>query len=74
MMHGRQSGKIVATMTTEELRLYRLENRVRYLPTAIENTRRKLAALEDEARQLGMRDLASLAWEREIKLARESSK
>ena len=34
-----------------------LEHRLRYLPTALESARRKLAALETEARRYGMTDL-----------------
>lgn len=33
------------------------KDRRRYLPTAIENTRRKLRGLEDEARRRGMEHL-----------------
>lgn len=34
-----------------------LEHRVRYLPMALEAARRKVAALENEARRYGMTDL-----------------
>jgi hypothetical protein len=35
----------------------RLSYRMRYLPEQLENTRRKLAALENEARRYGLTDL-----------------
>jgi len=41
----------------QELELRSLENRIRYLPHAIRSARQKMAALEQEARDLGMFDL-----------------
>lgn len=46
-----------ATAAPEEWEQIRFYNRVRYLPTSIERTRRKLRALEDEARSYGLLDL-----------------
>lgn len=46
-----------AKQRREELELRSLENRIRYLPHAIRAARLKMAALEQEARDLGMFDL-----------------
>lgn len=50
------------------------QHRIYYLPTAIENARRKLAALEREAERYGMRELLSpsdmdRAWDRSVQSA-----
>lgn len=55
--HFRIRGKIMETMTREDHEAQYLAHRVRYLPTAIEAARRKVAALENEARRYGMEDL-----------------
>ena len=50
--------------------------RVRYFPTAVEKTRAKLRALEQEARDMKANDLlrqlsaVNQAWEREVEIAR----
>lgn len=52
-----------------------LERRLRHLPTAIENTERKLAALYREAKRYRMDDvlrkpsIVNSAWDREVLLA-----
>ena len=50
--------------------------RNRYFPRAIANARSKVKALEEEARALGMRDIANsleavnAAWDREVEIAK----
>ena len=46
---------------TDDAATRRLEYRVNYLPFQIDSTRRKLARLEAEAMQLGLRDLVGAA-------------
>lgn len=49
-----------AALTPEERRVARLDERVRYLPLALDRTRTKLCRLEAEAISLGLHDLAEL--------------
>ena len=47
-----------------------------HFPKSLTNTRRKLRQLEDEARTMGMRDIANsleainAAWDREVEIAK----
>ena len=46
-----------AEANRQQLAIMRLERRLRYLPSAIETTRAKLARLEAEAASLGLHDI-----------------
>lgn len=54
-------GKVKATMDRHDQAEQYLVHRVRYLPVALEAARRKVAALENEARRYGMVDLVEQA-------------
>ena len=52
-----KSQQITRETEKEYQRITRLHRRVKYLPTQLKNLYRKLDALEQEARELGMDDL-----------------
>lgn len=65
-MRSANGPRALKWLPAQDREFIRLDNRVRYLPKAIETTRAKLARLELEASELGLHELAQAHWQDDL--------